>query len=111
MSKFAPSAHLTASIWNWKVMYRYIVDQVQSGAWKSESLWWGMWTNAGVPDEIADKLAGDIAGALSAPDVSEKLKKRGFEAMKMGRGDFAQFVQEQIESIAQTVKEAGIQPK
>lgn len=42
MSKFAPSAHLTAPVWNWKVLYRYIVDQVKTGKWASESLWWGM---------------------------------------------------------------------
>jgi basic membrane protein A len=42
MSKFAPTAHLTASVWNWKVIYKYIVDQVRAGTWKSEDIWWGM---------------------------------------------------------------------
>ena len=42
MSKFAPKAHLTSAIWNWEIMYRYIVDQVRNDTWKSEDIWWGM---------------------------------------------------------------------
>ncbi len=42
MSAFAPDAHLTAPIWNWRVLYEDVVKQVQAGTWQSESLWWGM---------------------------------------------------------------------
>jgi basic membrane protein A len=42
MSEFAPTAHLTAPVWNWGVLYTNIVAQVQEGTWKSEALWWGM---------------------------------------------------------------------
>ncbi len=76
-----------------------------------ETLWWGMWTNAGVPSQVADKIAKDIAAALGASDVHEELKKRGFEPMSMSREECAQFVRKEMEAVAQTVKEAGIQPK
>lgn len=64
MSKFAPDAHLTAPVWNWKVVYRYIVNQVISGTWESESIWWGMDKGAvdiaplsnQVPDHIRQKV-------------------------------------------------------
>lgn len=42
MSAFAPDAHLTSAVWNWSLLHRHIVKQVQEGAWKSESLWWGL---------------------------------------------------------------------
>ncbi len=42
MYKFAPKAHLTAAIWNWSVIYSYVVEQVMKGTWKSEQIWWGI---------------------------------------------------------------------
>ena len=42
MSAFAPNAHLTAPIWNWAVIYKNVVQQVQDGTWTSESIWWGL---------------------------------------------------------------------
>ncbi len=64
MSKFAPKAHLTAPVWNWGVIYEYIVKNVLAGTWKSEDIWWGM--NKGavglapfgpmVPDNVKAKV-------------------------------------------------------
>jgi len=42
MYKFAPKSHLTAAIWNWSVIYSYVVEQVMKGRWKSEEIWWGI---------------------------------------------------------------------
>jgi len=42
MSKFAPDAHLTSPIWNWKDYYVKTVRAVLDGTWKSESYWGGM---------------------------------------------------------------------
>lgn len=42
MSKFAPNAHLTAAVWNWSVIYSYIIEEVMNGSWKSEKIWWGL---------------------------------------------------------------------
>ena len=42
MSAFAPKSHLTAPIWNWAPLYKQIVEQVGSGSWKSQSIWYGM---------------------------------------------------------------------
>jgi tripartite-type tricarboxylate transporter receptor subunit TctC len=76
-----------------------------------ETLWWGVWTRAGVSASVADKLAEDIARALSAPGVVEKVKERGFEPMKMSRAEFAEFVRNEMKAKAMTVKEAGITVK
>lgn len=42
MYKFAPKAHLTAAIWNWSVIYSYVIEEVMKGTWKSEEIWWGI---------------------------------------------------------------------
>jgi tripartite-type tricarboxylate transporter receptor subunit TctC len=76
-----------------------------------ENLWWGLWTRAGVPAGLADKLATDVARAIKSPAVLEQLKKRGFEPMSMGREEFSRFVQSEMKAKARTVKEAGIKPR
>jgi len=42
MSKYAPTKHLTAPIWNWGTVYKYVAGQVINGTWKSEDIWWGL---------------------------------------------------------------------
>ncbi len=42
MSKYAPTKHLTAPIWDWGMVYSHVIDQVKSGTWKSEDIWWGL---------------------------------------------------------------------
>jgi basic membrane protein A len=64
MSAFAPKAHLTAAVWNWSVVYKHIVEQVQAGTWTSQDIWWGL--DKGlvdiapfgdmVPDAVVDKV-------------------------------------------------------
>ncbi|HID15546.1 MAG TPA: BMP family ABC transporter substrate-binding protein [Candidatus Atribacteria bacterium] len=66
MSKFAKKAHLTAPIWNWGVIYEYIVKEVLNKTWKSEDIWWGM-----------DKEAVDIApfGPMVPDEVKAKVSE------------------------------------
>ncbi|HSV31760.1 MAG TPA: BMP family ABC transporter substrate-binding protein [Atribacteraceae bacterium] len=60
MSRFAPTRHLTAPIWNWSVLTTYVAEQVINGTWRPENLWWGMDTGIvdlapfgpAVPEEV-----------------------------------------------------------
>ncbi|HOV28613.1 MAG TPA: BMP family ABC transporter substrate-binding protein [Synergistales bacterium] len=45
MSRYAPTRHLTAPIWNWGMLYKYAAENVIKGTWKSESIWWGLKEN------------------------------------------------------------------
>jgi tripartite-type tricarboxylate transporter receptor subunit TctC len=76
-----------------------------------ENLWWGVWTPAGTPPNVVDKLSKDIASALTAPNLRKQLEERGFEPMSMSQEEFAQFVRTEMKAVAHTVKEAGIEPK
>jgi basic membrane protein A len=42
MSKYAPTKHLTAPVWDWGKVYTYVAGQVIKGTWKSEDIWWGL---------------------------------------------------------------------
>ena len=42
MSNYAPTKHLTAPIWDWGIVYKYTIDQIVKGTWKSEQLWQGL---------------------------------------------------------------------
>jgi len=73
--------------------------------------WWGVWTPAGIPAGVKDKLAKDIAAALAAPEVREKITKLGAEPMSMSSVEFGDFVRSEMESAARAVKAAGIKPQ
>ena len=75
------------------------------------TLWYGVWAPAGTPDAVVDKIAKDIARALAAPDVRERLEKLGAETMSMTPAEFARFVRSEAESVARIVRAAGIKPQ
>jgi tripartite-type tricarboxylate transporter receptor subunit TctC len=74
-------------------------------------IWYGVWTPAGTPAAVVDKLAKDIARALAAPDLREWLAKHGGEPMSMTQPEFARFVMSESESAARVIEAAGIKPQ
>ncbi|NTW58362.1 MAG: tripartite tricarboxylate transporter substrate binding protein [Nitrospirae bacterium] len=75
------------------------------------TVWWGIWTPAGVPSTVKDKLVKDVASALASPDLMEQFKKSAFEPMSMTPEKFTGFVQSEREAAARIIKEAGIKPQ
>ena len=71
-------------------------------------IWYGVWVPAGTPGEVVDKLATDIARALAAPDVRDRLREHGAEPMNMTQPEFASLVLRESENAARTAKTAGI---
>ncbi len=74
-------------------------------------IWYGVWTPAGTPARVVDKLAKDIARALAAPDLREWLAKHGADPMSMTQPEFARFVLSESESAARIIETAGIKPQ
>jgi basic membrane protein A len=60
MRQFAPNAFLTAPVWNWGVIYKYIATEVHNGTWKPEEIWWGMEKDVVRLAPISDKVPADI---------------------------------------------------
>ena len=74
-------------------------------------IWYGVWVPAGTPAHVVDKLAKDIARALAALDVRDRLAKHGADPMSMTQPEFARFVVSESENAARIAKAAGIKPQ
>ncbi|MGA1846583.1 BMP family ABC transporter substrate-binding protein [Deferribacter abyssi] len=60
MRKYAPNGFLTAPVWNWAAIYKYVANAVHTGTWKSEQIWWGMDKGAVKLAPISDKVPADV---------------------------------------------------
>jgi tripartite-type tricarboxylate transporter receptor subunit TctC len=93
-------------------MLPQVPTMAEAGVKNMESAaWFGLWAPAGVPPAIVDKIARDVARALEAPDVREKLAKIGAEPMLMTPAQFGRFVRDETETSKRFVKELGIKPQ
>jgi tripartite-type tricarboxylate transporter receptor subunit TctC len=72
------------------------------------SNWWGILFPAGVSKPIIEKVAADLAKALAAPDVKEKLGNLGVEAVSSAPDQFAAFIANENQRWGKLIKEAGI---
>jgi tripartite-type tricarboxylate transporter receptor subunit TctC len=72
------------------------------------SPWTGVAAPGATPREIVAKLNRDIARALKAPDIQERLAKAGNEAVANTPEQFDAFFRGEIASWAKVIKEAGI---
>ena len=75
------------------------------------AIWYGMWAPAGTPVGVVEKIAADIARALAAPDVRDRLANYGADPMSMAQAELARFVTSESEGAARIVKAAGIKPQ
>jgi tripartite-type tricarboxylate transporter receptor subunit TctC len=74
----------------------------------NETFWTGLWTPAGVPVNIVEKISKDTQMILNSPEIQERFKTLGAEPMLMGQKEFTTFVLREQESADKTVKAAGI---
>ncbi len=73
MSKYAPTMHLTAPVWNWDKLFAPIIQQVKDGTWKSDAIWWGLKEGAvelapfgaAVPEDVRKLVADEQARIMS----------------------------------------------
>ena len=74
------------------------------------NLWFGMWTPAGTPAAIVNKLNAQVSAILAGAEVREQFAKLGITPAPMKPEEFARFVREQITTYQKIVKQADIQP-
>ena len=74
-------------------------------------IWYGIWAPGATPAGVVQKLAQDIARALSDPAVRASLLKHGGEPMRMTQPEFTRFVRGERESAARIIAAAGIKPQ
>lgn len=76
-----------------------------------QTTWWGIWAPAGTPARVVDKIAQDVARAISSPGLRGEFAKLGFEPMSSTQADFARFVRSEMETAARIAKAAAIKPQ
>jgi tripartite-type tricarboxylate transporter receptor subunit TctC len=69
--------------------------------------WYGLLAPAGTPKPIIAQLQAEVAKALDAPDVKEKLAQAGTEPYKSTPEQFAVLIKEDLPKWAKVVKDSG----
>lgn len=71
------------------------------------SSWYGMYSAAGTPGTIVTKLNSEIAAALKAPDVLERLSSLGAQPAPTSPQEFGRITRDEIKRWAKVVLESG----
>jgi tripartite-type tricarboxylate transporter receptor subunit TctC len=71
------------------------------------SSWYGMYCAAGTPGTIVTKLNAEIAAALKAPDVTERLSSLGAQPKPTSPEEFGRITRDEIKKWAKVVQESG----
>lgn len=71
-------------------------------------LWFGLFTTAGVPKPIVDKLNREITGILNTQEVRDGLLQRGAIASPSTPAELQAFVKSELEKWTPIIKAAGI---
>jgi len=71
------------------------------------SNWFGVFAPAGTPEDVLNKLNGEIVKALAQSDVKERLASQGAETVGNSRAQFAAFIEAEMAKYAKLIKESG----
>ena len=70
--------------------------------------WVGIIGPAGVPDEIVNKLSGEILKALAMPEIIKKLSDNGIDPYPMSASQMSNFMAADYQRMGKVIKEADI---
>jgi tripartite-type tricarboxylate transporter receptor subunit TctC len=73
--------------------------------------WWAVAAPKGTPRPIINRLHGEIAKFMAAPDVQERFASLGLTALHSTPERVTELVKTAVPRMAQVVKAAGIQPE
>ena len=81
---------------------------IEAGLDYSYDAWFGMMAPAGTPAPILAKVSRDIAEALHAPEVRDRLAKQGVEVVTNTPDEFDAIIRRDTERYGHLMKDAGI---
>jgi tripartite-type tricarboxylate transporter receptor subunit TctC len=70
--------------------------------------WYGLWGPPGMPKDVVDRLATEVAKAVKSAEIQEKLAAQGFIPDGSGAAAFAAYVRDEIAKYAKIVRDANI---
>ena len=72
------------------------------------STWYGLYTTAGTPKVVVDKLSAELKKTLQLPDVQQRLKALGGSSIDMTTQQFTEFNIKEFNRFGKIVQEANI---
>ena len=72
------------------------------------SLWFGLLGPAGMPRPVIDKLADATPKAMQTPKAQEALRNQGFEPLKGGPDEFAEYIRRETARWSDVAQAAGL---
>jgi tripartite-type tricarboxylate transporter receptor subunit TctC len=73
------------------------------------SFWAGLYTTAGTPQPILDRLSRELVQIVQSPGFAARVEPLGFEVRATTRDEFSQFNSDEIKRWGLIVRELGIQ--
>jgi tripartite-type tricarboxylate transporter receptor subunit TctC len=70
--------------------------------------WFGVFTTAGTPRAVIDKLSQTIARSMRAPEMSSRLTNEGMDVVAGTPEEFAATLRQEMAKWAKVIKDAGI---
>ncbi len=70
--------------------------------------WYGLWTTAGTPSAIVEKISADARRAVESTDLAAYMLNNGFDAATSTPAEFAEFIKRDSAKTAQVIKSANV---
>jgi len=70
--------------------------------------WCGVFTPAGIAEDISVRLSAELVRALSLPEVKSRLLESGIDAAPNTRGEFAAYIRAETSKWAAVVRDAKV---
>lgn len=70
--------------------------------------WWGLVTNAGVPQSIVDTLSAEARRVQQLPDVKLRFADLGIDVLQGSPAELASFTRAEIDRFAKIIRDTGI---
>lgn len=70
--------------------------------------WYGLWTPAGVPKDIRDRIYGSFSRTLKDPVVIQRMKEQGSNPVGNPPDEFTKFVHDELREWAKLIKDMNI---
>ena len=76
------------------------------------SIWFGLFAPAGTPPAVLERIGDDARAILKAPPLIERhLASRGYEVVAGTGAELATAIREEVATVVETIKAAGVAPE